>query len=101
VTIAPVSGQLVSRGAASLPIGAPLDLTSVESTVSGDINLLGILGLSDEVRDGYERIQVSFNVRGYAPEEKLRALVEQSRARSAVFDILTNSVPVDIDITTV
>jgi hypothetical protein len=39
-------------------------------------------------------------VKGDAPADKLRELVEQSRARSAVYDILTNQVPVAIDVTT-
>ena len=67
------------------------------STVEGDIDLLGILGLSDEVRNGYQQIKVSFVVRGDDPE-KLRSVVEQSRRRSAVFDVLTNGVPVSIDV---
>ena len=76
-----------------------VELTEVESTVEGDINLLGLLGLSDEVRNGYEQIRVSFKVKGNAPAEKLRALVERSRDRSAVYDVITNSVPIAIDIT--
>ena len=31
---------------------------------------------------------------------RLREIVEQSRARSAVFDVLTNGVPVDVSIDT-
>lgn len=72
-------------------------LTEVESTVEGDIDLLGILGLSDEVRNGYQEIRVSFKLRGDDPE-KLRRVVEQSRNRSAVFDIVTNGVPVAIEV---
>ena len=75
-------------------------LTSVESTIEGDINLLGILGLSDQVRNGYERIRVNFKIAGDAPDEKLRQIVEQSRSRSAVFDVLTNGVPVEIAVQT-
>ena len=63
-----------------------------QSTVEGDIDLLGILGLSDDVRNGYQQIKVSFKLRGDDPE-KLRQVVEQSRKRSAVFDIVTNGVP--------
>ena len=73
-------------------------LHRVESTVEGDMNLLGILGLSDEVRNGYERIRVNFMIDGDAPPEKLRSIVEQSRARSAVFDVLTNGVPIDLSV---
>src|SRR5262245_66687007 len=85
----------LTAGIANIAAARGVNLDSVESTVEGDIDLLGILGLSDEVRNGYERVRVSFTLRGDDPE-KLRAVVEQSRQRSAVFDVLTNGVPVDI-----
>jgi hypothetical protein len=69
-----------------------------DSTVEGDIDLLGILGLSDQVRNGYQKIRVSFDIKGDAPPEKLRQIVEQSRARSAVYDVLSNGVPVEITV---
>jgi uncharacterized OsmC-like protein len=69
----------------------------VSSTVEGDIDLLGILGLSDEVRNGFQGIKVSFRLRG-DDADKLKAVVEQSRQRSAVYDIVTNGVPVTIDV---
>jgi uncharacterized OsmC-like protein len=75
-----------------------VELTEVTSTVEGDIDLNGILGLDPGVRNGFEQINVSFDVKGNAPSEKLRALVEQSRSRSAVFDIITNAVPVSIEV---
>ena len=34
------------------------------------------------------------------PPETLRAIVDQSRARSAVFDVLTNGVDVVVDVDT-
>ena len=85
----------LTAGIANVAAARGVNLTSVESTVEGDIDLLGILGLSDEVRNGYQGIRVSFTIRGDDPE-KLRAVVEQSRKRSAVFDVLTNGVPVAI-----
>jgi uncharacterized OsmC-like protein len=39
---------------------------------------------------------VSFKVKGDAPEEKLREVVERAQARSAVFDMVSNGVPVDV-----
>jgi uncharacterized OsmC-like protein len=74
-------------------------LTEVRSTVEGDIDLNGILGLSDSVRNGFEQIRVTFEVKGDASADELRALVEQSRARSAVFDVITNPTPVSIEVT--
>jgi uncharacterized OsmC-like protein len=87
----------LTAGLANIAAARGVNLTEVESTVEGDINLLGILGLSDEVRNGYEQIRVSFKLKGDDPE-KLRQVVEQSRQRSAVFDIITNSVPVTVEV---
>ena len=87
----------LTAGLANISAARGVTLTEVESTVEGDIDLLGILGLSDEVRNGFQAIRVSFKVRGDDPE-KLRQLVDQSRQRSAVFDIISNSVPVSIEV---
>jgi uncharacterized OsmC-like protein len=88
----------ITAGIGNIAAVRGVELTEVTSTVEGDINLLGILGLSDEVRNGYSGIRASFRIRGNAPAETLRAIVEQSKARSAVFDVLTNGVPVAIEI---
>jgi uncharacterized OsmC-like protein len=90
----------LTAGLANIAAARGITLTRVNSTVTGDIDLNGILGLCDEVRNGYEAIHVSFDVEGDATPEQLRALVEQSRSRSAVYDVLTNGVPVTVDVTT-
>lgn len=75
-----------------------ITLESVESTVKGDINLLGLLGLDNKVRNGFSGIEVKLRIRGDATPDRLAQLVEQSRARSAVYDVLTNGVPVAVEI---
>jgi uncharacterized OsmC-like protein len=87
----------LTAGLANIAAARGINLTEVESTVEGDIDLLGILGLSDQVRNGYQQIAVRFKVRG-DDAEKLRQVVEQSRQRSAVYDIVTNGVPVTIEV---
>jgi uncharacterized OsmC-like protein len=87
----------LTAGLANIAAARGVNLTEVTSTVEGDINLLGILGLSDDVRNGFEQLKVRFSVKGDDPE-KLRRVVEQSRSRSAVFDIITNSVPVTVEV---
>jgi uncharacterized OsmC-like protein len=77
-----------------------VQLTSVESTLTGDMDVRGALGVDDEPRNGFERIGVSFRVTGNAPEEKLREVVERARKRSAVYDMVTNGVPVAVEVTT-
>jgi uncharacterized OsmC-like protein len=88
----------LTAGLVNIAAARGVELTEVHSEVSGDIDLNGILGLDPTVRNGYEKIKVRFTVRGDAPAEKLREIVEQSRARSAVFDVITNSVPVSIEV---
>jgi uncharacterized OsmC-like protein len=88
----------LTAGLANIAAARGVELTEVTSTVEGDIDLNGILGLDPGVRNGFQQIKVSFDVKGDAPSDKLRALVEQSRARSAVFDIITNAVPVSIEV---
>ena len=75
-------------------------LTEVESTLEGDMDVRGALGLSDDYRNGFEQIRVSFRVKGDAPDEKLREVVARAQQRSAVFDMVTNGVPVTVDVTT-
>ena len=87
----------LTAGIANVAAARGINLTEVSSTVEGDIDLLGILGLDADVRNGYQQIKLSFTLRGDEPE-KLRSVVEQSRSRSAVFDIVTNGVPVSIDV---
>jgi len=91
----------LTSGVANIAAARGIQLHKVTSTVEGDIDLLGILGLSDgTVRNGYQQIRVTFHIEGDADDEKLRALVEQSRQRSAVYDVLTNPTPVVIDVVT-
>jgi uncharacterized OsmC-like protein len=90
----------LTAGLANIAAARGVQLTEVHSTVSGDIDLNGILGLNPDVRNGYQNITVRFTVKGDAPAETLRELVEQSRARSAVYDSVTNGVPVAIEVNT-
>ena len=75
-------------------------LTSVESTLTGDMDVRGALGVSDEPRNGFSNIRVSFRVTGDAPEAKLREVVERARKRSAVYDMVTGGVPVAVEVAT-
>ena len=87
----------LTAGIANIAAARNIQLSEVESTVEGNIDLLGILGIGSGVRNGFEQIKVSFKLKGDDPE-KLRQVVQQSTARSAVYDIVTNGVPVVIDV---
>ena len=60
------------------------------------MDVRGALGVDDEPRNGFERIGVAFRITGNAPEEKLREVVERAQKRSAVYDMVTNGVPVAV-----
>ena len=75
-------------------------LTEVESVLEGDMDVRGALGLSDEVRNGFSHIRATFKVKGDAPAEKLREVVERAQQRSAVYDMVTHGVPVNVEVET-
>ncbi len=103
---APLPVELVLAGLASCLTGGigniasarGIELHSVESTIEGEMDLQGILGLSDDVRNGYRKIRIDFRIEGDASQEKLAAVVEQAKDRSAVYDILANRVPVEVTV---
>jgi uncharacterized OsmC-like protein len=90
----------LTAGLANIAAARRVKLTEVRSTVTGDIDLNGILGLNPQVRNGYQQLTVRFTIKGDAPADTLRELLEQSQARSAVYDILTNQVPITIQVDT-
>lgn len=88
----------LTSGLANIAAARKIELTKVSSTVTGDIDLLGILGLGGgEVRNGFQGITVRFELEG-DDADAMRQVVEQSRARSAVYDVVTNGVPVEIEV---
>jgi len=71
-------------------------ITEVESTLEGELDLHGFLGMDDDVRNGYENIRVTFKVKGDVPEEQLEELVQIAQARSPVYDIVSHPVRVSV-----
>lgn len=91
-------GGCLMSGLANIAAARGIELGEVTARVEGDIDLLGILGLDKRVRNGFEGIRVTFYVDGQGTADQLEALVEQSRRRSAVYDVITNGAPVHIDV---
>lgn len=73
-----------------------IKIEEVESTLKGDLDLQGFLGLSEKVRNGYEHIDVTFRIKADASEEKIQELVELAQKRSPVFDMISNPTPVNV-----
>jgi uncharacterized OsmC-like protein len=87
-------------GVGNIAAARGIKLNKVEAKIEGDIDLSGLLGISKEVRNGYQGIKVSFEIDGDASPEQLEQIVMQSKARSAVFDVITNGVPVSVGVKT-
>jgi uncharacterized OsmC-like protein len=88
----------LTAGIGNIAAARGVRLDEVSCTVTGDIDLRGILGLSKEVRNGFQGVTVNFAVKGDASPEALAEIIMRSRARSAVFDILTNGIPVNVTV---
>jgi uncharacterized OsmC-like protein len=88
----------LTAGIGNIAAARGVTLHEVRSEVTGDIDLQGLLGLSDEVRNGFQKIRVNFTIKGDASEEKLQAIVEQSKNRSAVFDVLRNGTQIQLEV---
>lgn len=73
-------------------------ITEVSSTLEGELDLHGFLGMDENVRSGYDNIKVTFKVKGDVPEETLKELVQIAQARSPVYDMLTNPVRVSVQL---
>lgn len=78
-----------------------VDLASIESTLTADMDLRGVLGGDDDVPfAGFQHIGAAFRVTGDASDETLRDLVDRARHRSAVYALVASSVPVSVDVST-
>lgn len=69
-------------------------IESIESEYEGDLDLQGFLCLRNDVRKGYQNIRVAFKVKGDVPEEMIPELLQLS----PVYDIVSNKVPVSIEV---
>jgi uncharacterized OsmC-like protein len=88
----------ITAGIGNIASARQIKLTSVKTSVEGDIDLQGLLGLDPEVRNGFGAIRASVQIEGDASAEKLEKIVQQSVARSAVFDMLKNGTEVDVKV---
>ncbi len=88
----------ITAGIGNIASARQIKLNAVKTTVEGDIDLQGLLGLNDEVRNGYQAIRCMVEIDGDAGAADLRKIVEQSVARSAVFDMLTNGTNVQVNV---
>jgi uncharacterized OsmC-like protein len=88
----------LTAGVAAVAQNRKIQLRSVKATLEGGMDIQGILGIDEDVRNGFDGIKVTFDIDADASKEDIAALVAQSQKRSAVFDIVTNPTNVAVEI---
>jgi uncharacterized OsmC-like protein len=88
----------LTAGVAAVAQHRKIQLRSVKATLEGGMDIQGILGMDADVRNGFDSINVTFDIDADATREEIEALVAQSQKRSAVFDILTNPTNVSVSV---
>ncbi len=66
--------------------------------LEAEIDLRGFLGLSPQVRPGYQIVRLAAQVKSDAPRQVLEKLWERVQKISPVLDIIRNPVPVTIEL---
>jgi uncharacterized OsmC-like protein len=72
-----------------------IEVESIESKFEGDLDVQGFLGLDDRVRNGYQQIRVSFDIKGDLTEAQKQELIGFVY-NSPVYDVVTNGTRVEV-----
>ena len=68
------------------------------ATLEAGMDICGILGVDEDVRNGFDGIKVTYKIDADASPEDIKAIVAQSQKRSAVYDIITNPTNVIVEV---
>ena len=88
----------ITAGVASVAQHRDIQLRSVKATLTGKMDVQGVLGVDPEVRNGFSGVDVHYDIDADATPEELEALVAQAQKRSAVFDIVSNPTSIAVDV---
>ena len=86
-----MTGTIVYFGAA---MGIQLDEVSAE--LEGDLDQRGLLDIDESVRNGVQDIRVAYRIQSPEPRERILELLDVAQARSPLYDMMTNPVPVSV-----
>ena len=90
------SCQEITYKAFAAALGISLDSVSVK--LEGNIDLRGFFAVEERVRPGYQNITGTVTIESSASEEQIEQLREIVNAHCPVLDIITNPVPVKLDL---
>ncbi len=75
-----------------------IEIKGVESRYEGDLDLRGFLGLSEDVKVGYENIRVYFKIDADVSVEQKEELIRMAQKYSPVFNTIASPVPVSVQL---
>ena len=88
----------LTAGVAAVAQARKVQLRSVSATLEAGMDVRGILGMDEDVRNGFDGIKVTYKIDADASPEDIKAIVAQSQKRSAVYDIITNPTNVSVEV---
>ena len=86
----------ITAGIATGAAARGIELRRVTSTVTGDIDVRGVLGIDPDVRKGFSSVNVEFDIDADADDDQIDALIAGGTKYSAVFDMLTGPTKVTV-----
>jgi len=86
-----LTGTLVNHAAVR-----GVEIEAVDSSYAGDMDVRGLFGLADDVRKGFNKVTVNMRVKSEASVDELTEMA----LFSPVYDVISNSLPVEFTLTT-
>src|ERR1700689_1447901 len=88
----------LTAGVAAVAQARKVQLRSVSATLEAGMDVRGIFGMDEDVRNGFDGIKVIYTIDADASPDDIKAIVAQSQKRSAVYDIITNPTNVTVEV---
>ena len=91
-------GSCLSVGYAANAAAMGIELNDLRFELAGDVDLRGFLGISEDVRAGYDAVTCTAYIDADASTEELTELQERVETTSPLMDNITNAVPLETDV---
>src|SRR5215831_4704420 len=73
-----------------------IQIEEVESSIDGDVDLRGFLGIDPKVRNGFQEIRMNFKIKADVPDDQLQELCMIGQQYSPILDSIVHGVPVKV-----
>lgn len=91
-------GSCLNVGYAANAAAMGIELDELRFEMDGDVDLRGFLGISEDVRAGYNEVTCTTYIEADASEEELAELRERVETTSPLMDNIANEVPLETEL---